>query len=86
MQLAAFCANVPCTFPPQRVPAMAQQMRPPYLPPLHSCTDAVAAGHTPSSAAFAPPGWRPHCFISQQFVFKDGTSPVYTIGKLTGDL
>jgi hypothetical protein len=52
------------------VPATAQQVRPPFLPPLTSLIRvSVAAGQTPGSAAFAPPGSLPHIFTSQQFFF-----------------
>src|ERR1022692_178498 len=39
----------------------AQQIRPPLVPPLIPL-DPAAAGQTPSSVAFGPPGWRPRFF------------------------
>jgi hypothetical protein len=68
MQFSSLLANVPCTLPPQSVPAIAQHARPPLLPwliPLASLS--VAATQTPSSPSRAPPGSRPQRLYSQQF-------------------
>jgi hypothetical protein len=64
MQETDFCAKSP----PQKVPASAQQILPPFLPPFTpSLDESAAAGHTPISAVLLPPGSLPHCLISQQF-------------------
>src|ERR1039458_4004717 len=40
----------------------AQQIRPPLVPPLIPLDPAAAAGQTPCSVAFGPPGGRPQFF------------------------
>ena len=70
MQFASFAAKVPCIFPPQSVPATTQHALPPLSPELAPLIrSSRAAGQTPSCATFSPPGWRPHFFHSQQFIF-----------------
>ena len=67
-QFINFRANVPCGVPSQRVPTIAQQNRPPYVPLfVPSYSEGSAAGHTLYSPTFSPPGCRPHFFTSQQF-------------------
>jgi len=65
-----FLAWFPCTFPPQRVPATAQQNLPQCLPLLtpSKCSLGNAAGHAPSSSASSPAGCPPHFIASQQFL------------------
>src|SRR3989339_2013843 len=68
MQLVSFVANVPWTFPPHNVPAITQQHLPPFFPLFRPFTTIiVAAGHSPSSATFMPPGCLPQFLNSQQF-------------------
>ena len=70
MQETDFWAKSPCTFPPQNVPATAQQMRPALLPLFRPFEDVSStAGHTPISSVLDPPRSRPHFFTSQQFFF-----------------
>jgi hypothetical protein len=65
-----FMAAVPCTSPLQKVPAITQHMRPPFVPLLlPSCACEVEAGHMPSSSTLFPPGCLPHFLNSQQFIF-----------------
>jgi len=69
MQLSCFWAKVPCCFPPQNVPATAQQILPPFLPPFKPSEDSsVDAGQTPSSATLSPPTCLPHFLYSQQLL------------------
>jgi hypothetical protein len=50
-----FCAKSPCTFPPQNVPATAQQMRPPLLPLFNPSLElSSAAGHLTFFAILSP--------------------------------
>jgi len=57
MQLCSFCAKVPCTSPPQRVPAIRAQFFP----------LSGYAEHIPRLSTFEPPFSRPQCLNSQQF-------------------
>jgi hypothetical protein len=41
-----------------------------------------AAGHTPHSETFTPPGCRPHCNICQQFSFAIPSSSIAGDGKI----
>jgi hypothetical protein len=65
-----FSANVPCTFPPQQVPATAQHILPAFVPLLIPLNDeSTAAGHTPKFSTFLPPGCLSHFLNSQQLIF-----------------
>jgi len=67
MQSPSREATVPQASPRENVPAIAQQARPPFFPPLSPCAHrADAAGQGPADAAFAPPGSRPQRVNSQQ--------------------
>jgi hypothetical protein len=80
MQLPSFSAKDPCTLPPQKVPAIAQQARPPFFPEFSPLAfNVIGAGHTPNSVTFAPPGSRPHFLNSQQFSF-DTVCPLISFG------
>ncbi len=69
-QFLNFSAMVPETSPPHIVPAMVQQQRPPFVPPLIPSTlESVDAGQTPSSQASFPPGCRSQPWNSQQLIF-----------------
>lgn len=64
---------VPETLPKHNVPAIVQQQRPPFVPPLIPSTPvSVAAGQTPNSPARFPPGCRSHAWNSQQLSFAFG--------------
>src|SRR5574341_239490 len=68
-QLCCFCASVPCTAPPQKVPATAQHARPAFMPPwMPFSALSIVAGQMPSSPTSFPPGWRSQFLNSQQFV------------------
>src|SRR4030042_4846471 len=68
-QSRIFLEYVPCTSPPQRVPAIAQQNLPPCLPSLTpSYSLGNAAEHKPSFSTFSPSGCLPHFITSQQFL------------------
>jgi len=69
-QFPNFSAMVPEISPPHIVPAMVQQQRPPFVPPLIPSTfESVDAGHTPSSHASFPSGCRSQAWNSQQLIF-----------------
>ncbi len=79
MQETDFWAKSPCTFPPQKVPATAQQIRPAFLPLFAPSEDvSSAAGHIPISSVLDPPRSLPHFFTSQQFFF-DIVPSLYSI-------
>jgi hypothetical protein len=69
MQESIRAANSPMGAPsPQKVPATAQQIRPPFFPKFRPFSDvSSAAGHPPLSEIFTPPGSLPHFLNSQQF-------------------
>jgi hypothetical protein len=78
-----FSANVPWTFPPQQVPATAQHILPAFWPLLIPSKDAsTAAGQTPRSATFLPPGCLSHFLNCQQLIFLSAIFP--TPKKTTG--
>jgi hypothetical protein len=69
MQESNLAANSPTGSPSsQKVPAIAQQILPPFFPKFKpSSLASFDAGHTPRSAVFTPSGSRPHSLYSQQF-------------------
>jgi hypothetical protein len=77
MQENCLSVKVPWTFPPQSVPAIAQQILPPFCPPFNSLADlSVAAEQTPNSETLEPIGCLPQFFNSQQFFFKPISPPL----------
>jgi hypothetical protein len=62
-------ANSPMVAPsPQKVPATAQQIRPPFFPKFRPFSEVSSvAGHPLLPATFAPSGSLPHFLNSQQF-------------------
>lgn len=68
MQDNCLSENDPWLCPPQKVPATAQQILPPFLPPFSPSDEtSVAAGQTPISATYAPPTCLWQFITSQQF-------------------
>jgi hypothetical protein len=69
IQESILAANSPMGAPsPQKVPATAQQIRPPFFPKFRPSNEvSSAAGHTFLPATCAPPGSLPHFLNSQQF-------------------
>lgn len=67
MHVISLWAKVPCTFHPQNVPATAQQILPPFVPPFNPCAEVSdAAGQIPASSSAGP---RPQLHNSQQLLF-----------------